>query len=80
MALADHVRDEETEQFPLLRAHVPSGELIDLAVKVEAAKKLAPTRPHPAAPNSPLFHKLAGPGVGLVDRLRDRLSSRATTN
>jgi hypothetical protein len=45
---------------------------------VEAAKKLAPTRPHPGAPDSELFHKPAGPGVGLVDRLRDRLTDRAT--
>ena len=47
--------------------------------KVQAAKKLAPTRPHPAAPNAELFHKVAGPGVGLVDRLRDRLTGRSTS-
>ncbi len=76
--LADHVQDEETEQFPQLRAHIPAEELKELAGKVETAKKLAPTRPHPAAPNSELFHKLVGPGVGLVDRLRDKLSDRAT--
>ena len=51
---------------------------MDLAGKVETAKKLAPTRPHPSAPNSELFHKLVGPGVGLVDRLRDKLTGRAT--
>jgi hemerythrin superfamily protein len=76
--LADHVRDEETEQFPELRARVPREKLVELAAKVETAKKLAPTRPHPAAPNSAPFHKMVGPGVGLVDRLRDKLSSRAT--
>jgi hemerythrin superfamily protein len=76
--LTDHVQDEETEQFPLLRARVPSEKLVELAAKVETAKKLAPTRPHPAAPNSAAFHKLVGPGVGFVDRLRDKLSSRAT--
>jgi hemerythrin superfamily protein len=76
--LADHVADEETEQFPELRRHIPAEELTDLARKVETAKKLAPTRPHPAAPNNPVFHKLVGPGVGLVDRLRDKLSGRTT--
>jgi hemerythrin superfamily protein len=76
--LADHVRDEESEQFPELRARVPGEKLTELAGKVETAKKLAPTRPHPSAPNSELFHKLVGPGVGLVDRLRDKLSGRAT--
>jgi len=76
--LADHVRDEESEQFPELRRRLPQNELADLADKVETAKRLAPTRPHPGAPNSELFHKLVGPGVGLVDRLRDKLTSRAT--
>ncbi|HET7398018.1 MAG TPA: SRPBCC family protein [Intrasporangium sp.] len=77
--LVDHVSDEETDQFPKLRASVPRAELVELATKVEAAKKLAPTRPHPGAPNSALFHKLVGPGVGLVDRLRDKLSGRSTS-
>ena len=76
--LADHIADEENEQFPQLRARVPAEKLVELAGKVERAKKLAPTRPHPAAPNSALFHKVAGPGVGLVDRLRDKLAGRAT--
>jgi iron-sulfur cluster repair protein YtfE (RIC family) len=76
--LADHIQDEENEHFPELRRHIPREELVELAGKVEAAKKLAPTRPHPGAPNSELFHKLVGPGVGLVDRLRDRLTGRAT--
>ncbi len=76
--LADHIQDEETEQFPRLRQHIPQDELTELAGKVETAKKLAPTRPHPAAPNSEVFHKLVGPGVGLVDRLRDKLTGRAT--
>jgi hemerythrin superfamily protein len=76
--LADHVRDEESEQFPELRRHIPREELVELAGKVETAKKLAPTRPHPGAPNSELFHKMVGPGVGLVDRLRDKITGRAT--
>src|SRR5689334_13772612 len=76
--LADHVQDEESEQFPELRRQVPREELVELAGKVETAKKVAPTRPHPGAPNNELFHKLAGPGVGMVDRLRDKLTGRAT--
>jgi hemerythrin superfamily protein len=76
--LLDHVRDEEGQQFPELRAHIPADQLVELKNKVETAKKLAPTRPHPGAPNAELFHKLVGPGVGLVDRLRDKLTSRST--
>ena len=74
--LRDHVQDEEADQFPQLRAHIPGEKLVELGGKVETAKKLAPTRPHPLSPNNQVFHKLVGPGVGLVDRLRDKLTGR----
>ncbi|GER23029.1 hemerythrin [Zafaria cholistanensis] len=76
--LRHHANDEETEQFPQLRTHIPAGELVSLGEKVEHAKKLAPTRPHPHAPHSELFHKTVGAGVGMVDRLRDKLTGRHT--
>lgn len=76
--LRHHAKDEEADQFPKLRERIPDQDLIDLGSKVENAKKLAPTRPHPSAPHSELFHKTVGPGVGMVDRLRDRLSGRMT--
>ena len=74
--LRDHVSDEESDQFPQLRAQLSRDQLVDMGAKVEAAKKAAPTRPHPAAPHSELFHKTVGPGVGMVDRLRDKLTGR----
>ena len=76
--LAHHAKDEEEDQFPKLRAHLPREQLEELGEKVEQAKKLAPTRPHPSAPHSELFHKTVGAGVGMVDRLRDKLTGRAT--
>lgn len=76
--LRHHVEDEEQEQFPGLRKHIPADELKELGRKVEKAKSIAPTRPHPNAPHSELFHKTVGPGVGLVDRLRDKLTARHT--
>ena len=75
--LADHVQDEEEEQFPALRQKLSDERLQTMGGAVEALKKVAPTRPHPAAPNNALFHLTVGPGVGLVDRLRDALSSRS---
>jgi hemerythrin superfamily protein len=75
--LRHHASDEETEQFPQLRERIPHEQLVRMREKVDTAKKVAPTRPHPGAPNNELFHKLAGPGVGLVDRLRDRLAHRS---
>ena len=77
--LRHHANDEETEQFPEMRARIPYDDLVQLAEKVETAKKVAPTRPHPAAPNAALFHKTVGAGVGLVDRLRDKLTGRETS-
>jgi hypothetical protein len=76
--LRHHIDDEEADQFPQLRAHIPADELVQMGQKVESAKKLAPTRPHPHAPHSELFHKTIGPGVGMVDRLRDKLTGRNT--
>jgi hemerythrin superfamily protein len=76
--LRDHDSDEENEQFPQLRTEVPRDELIETGGKVQNAKKLAPTRPHPLAPNNEVFHKLAGAGIGLVDRLPDKLTGPAS--
>jgi hemerythrin superfamily protein len=76
--LRHHARDEEDEQFPKLRQHILTADLVELGEKVEAAKRLAPTRPHPLAPHSELFHKTVGLGVGLIDRLRDKLTGRKT--
>jgi len=78
MQLRHHINDEESDQFPQLRAHIPGDKLADLGKKVQNAKKLAPTRPHPSAPHSELFHKTIGPGVGMIDRLRDKLTGRKT--
>ncbi len=75
--LRHHASDEEEEQFPKLRQHLPQDVLVDLGKKVVAAKELAPTRPHPGSPHSELFHKTLGTGVGMVDKLRDALSGRA---
>ncbi|MEH0937834.1 hemerythrin domain-containing protein [Micromonospora psammae] len=74
-----HVQDEEADLFPRLRAACAAEELVELAGKVEAVKKTAPTRPHPAAPDRPPANKLLAPGAGLVDRMRDALSGRVTT-
>ena len=76
--LRHHAEDEESGQFPKLRAHVSAEDLLDIGRKVQNAKKLAPTRPHPSAPHSELFHKTVGPGVGMVDRLLDTLTGRQT--
>ncbi|MER5550505.1 hypothetical protein ABT001_02260 [Streptomyces sp. NPDC002793] len=47
-----------------------------LGDKIRTAKKTAPTRPHPSAPDTPPGNRLLGPGAGLVDRARDLLTGR----
>ena len=77
-ALHHHATDEENEQFPQLRARIPAEKLVQMRDQVQTAKRVAPTRPHPSAPNSEVFHKMVGPGVGLMDRVRDKLTGRTT--
>ncbi|MCZ7377191.1 hemerythrin domain-containing protein [Micromonospora sp. WMMC250] len=77
--IRDHVREEENELFPRLRAATAREELVDVAAKVEAVKAIGPTRPHPGSPDHPPANKLLAPGIGLVDRLRDALSGRPTS-
>ncbi|MEU0970010.1 hemerythrin domain-containing protein [Streptomyces sp. NPDC005917] len=74
--IRSHVADEEQNLFPRLRAACPPEALDELGDKVRRAKKLAPTRPHPSAPDTPPANKLLAPGVGLVDRMRDALTGR----
>jgi hemerythrin superfamily protein len=71
-----HLRDEESNLFPRLDRSCPADLLDELGEKVRTAKKTAPTRPHPAAPDTPPANKLLAPGIGLVDRMRDALSGR----
>jgi hemerythrin superfamily protein len=71
-----HIADEEGNLFPRLREACTPEALDELGDKIRQAKKLAPTRPHPSAPNTPPANKLMAPGAGLVDRMRDALSGR----
>ncbi|MFI6106336.1 hemerythrin domain-containing protein [Streptomyces sp. NPDC051310] len=71
-----HVADEENRLFGLLAECCSPGALDELGEKVRSAKKTAPTRPHPSAPDTPPANKLLAPGTGMVDRLRDMLTGR----
>ncbi|BCL27976.1 hemerythrin domain-containing protein [Streptomyces aurantiacus] len=75
-SVTTHVADEEGHLFPAL-ADVCSPEALEkLGEKVRSAKKTAPTRPHPSAPDTPPANKLLAPGAGMVDRVRDLLTGR----
>ncbi|MCW2902357.1 MAG: nickase [Streptosporangiaceae bacterium] len=71
-----HISDEDTNLFPRLAQYASTDKLVELGERVESAKEKAPTRPHPAAPDRPGLLKVLAPGVGFVDRIRDRLTGR----
>ncbi|SOF02140.1 Hemerythrin HHE cation binding domain-containing protein [Streptomyces sp. OV198] len=74
--VAAHVEDEENNLFPMLRQACSSEMLGDLGDRVRRAKAMAPTRPHPSAPDTPPANKLLAPGADLVDRARDFVTGR----
>lgn len=75
-SVSAHVRDEEDRLFRLLADACPPEGLDELGEKVRKAKRIAPTRPHPAAPDEPPLNKILAPGTGMVDRARDALTGR----
>ena len=72
-----HVREEERELFPEVRAAMERKELMELGNKLREAKLLAPTRPHPRSPDEPPGNLIAGTVAGVVDRARTAVKSRA---
>ena len=71
-----HVKDEENNLFPALLEACSFEQLDELGEQVRQAKAIAPTRPHPHAPDTPPANKILGLGAGIVDRLRDMFSGR----
>jgi hemerythrin superfamily protein len=73
-----HIEDEEGKVFTHMREVIDEDELRRLGGRVEAFKKVAPTRPHPNLPNEALSRAAAGPAVSLLDRMRDVATGRGT--
>jgi hypothetical protein len=73
-----HISDEESEMFTHMRQVIDPDELRKLGARVEAFKKVAPTRPHPNVPNQPLARVAAGSAASVFDRMRDLAIGRGT--
>lgn len=71
-----HFEEEQEGWFPQLRQNCSAEDLQQMAKRVQAAKAVAPTRPHPHAPDRPPFNILVGVGTGVVDRAHDLLTGR----
>jgi hemerythrin-like domain-containing protein len=75
-----HIDDEEGEMFAHMRQVIDADELRRLGGRVEAFKKVAPTRPHPNVPNEPVPRMAAGPAASLFDRMRDLATGRGSSD
>jgi hemerythrin superfamily protein len=72
-----HVQEEEDEFFPMVRDELGRNALSDLGDAMAAARKVAPTHPHPRSPDTPPGNLVMGTAVGVADRIRDILSGLA---
>lgn len=66
-----HAEAEETKEFPRVAKKETAERLEQMGRAYEAAKRAAPTRPHPSTPNTPVANLLAGPLAAVLDRTRD---------
>ena len=74
----DHADAEERELLPLLEEHRSAHELRLMDTGFVVAQMVAPTHAHRFAPESATGNLLLGPVVGLVDRVRDLLTTTPT--
>ena len=70
-----HVEEEEGDLFPKARKLLGEELLEELGKRMEKAKKLAPTRPHPRAPDTPPGNMVTGLMSSMMDRTRDAVRS-----
>ncbi|WP_346622893.1 alpha/beta hydrolase fold domain-containing protein [Blastococcus montanus] len=71
-----HVDDEESEELPEFRSKAGPARMAELGEKFLAAKRQAPTRPHPHAPDEGLAERIAGMLAKPLDHVRDVLSGK----
>src|SRR3954464_13971166 len=70
-SIRHHVKEEQDELFPKARRLLGQKVLQELGTRMEKAKKLAPTRPHPRAPDQPPGNMVAGTMAAVMDRAKD---------
>ena len=68
-----HATEEEEEFFPKVRKGMGRKALDELGTRMEKAKKAAPTRPHPKAPDEPPGSIVAGIVAAIADKAKGAL-------
>jgi len=76
----EHIAFEQDVVWPRLREAAAPEQLRSLSEKLEAAKKVAPTRPHPDTPPSAAVLNTVGMVTATIDHVRDAVSGRGTKN
>lgn len=76
----EHVMYEQDVVWPKFEAAVSKADLEKLGEKLAAAKKIAPTRPHPDTPPNPTVQKTMGTAAAMADHMRDALTGREAEN
>jgi iron-sulfur cluster repair protein YtfE (RIC family) len=66
-----HAEAEETKEFPRVAKKESPEVLKQMGRAYEAAKRAAPTRPHPSTPNTATANLLVGPFAVVMDKARD---------
>ena len=73
-----HAEAEEHEEFDQIIAGCDEGERERLGAKIQAAEKVAPTRPHPSVEPSSTSQRVVGPFAAIVDRVKDALTKASS--
>ncbi|EPQ57933.1 hypothetical protein GLOTRDRAFT_56434 [Gloeophyllum trabeum ATCC 11539] len=76
-AFITHAQEEENEQFPTIKAKLTPEENDKLAREFLKARRMVPTRPHPAAPQTGgVAQKAAGAFGSLHDKVVETVGGR----
>jgi hemerythrin-like domain-containing protein len=70
-----HVDEEEHTLFPEVREEMTKKTLLELGDLLRTAKRLAPSYPHPRAPDEPPGNLVAGPVAAALDKVRTALGN-----
>jgi acetyl esterase len=71
-----HVQDEETEELPQFREKVGAARMAELGKEFLAAKRKAPTAPHPHAPSEGMAEKIAGALAKPLDQAKATVTGK----
>jgi hemerythrin-like domain-containing protein len=76
----EHIMYEQDVVWPAFETAVGHEDREKIGAKLEAAKKIAPTRPHPDTPGNEAVQKTMGVAAATMDHVRDAVSGRAAKN